>query len=187
MRQLLIVLSASTMLAAGAVATAQTKSQTATVGTAAAGKVAPARPGRPQIGTFGFDTAGMNRKVAAGDNFYEFANGTWARTTPIPADRSNYGMFTMLEELSNQRTREILEAEAKRPGSKIGDFYASFMDRRRVNALGAKPLSPAMTTIRSARSKADLAAAMGRLSRKRPSSGMQISAQTSQRPVPSTV
>jgi putative endopeptidase len=165
MRQLLIVLSASTMLAAGAVATAQTKSQTATVGTAATGKVTPARAGRPQIGTFGFDTAGMNRKVAAGDNFYEFANGTWARTTPIPADRSNYGMFTMLEELSNQRTREILEAEARRPGSKIGDFYASFMDRRRVNALGAKPLSPAMTTIRSARSKADLVAAMGRLSR----------------------
>ena len=30
---------------------------------------------------------------APGDDFYGFANGTWAKTTPIPADKSNYGAF----------------------------------------------------------------------------------------------
>ena len=39
---------------------------------------------------------GMDRSVAPGDDFYAFANGTWAKNTPIPADKSNYGMFTML-------------------------------------------------------------------------------------------
>ena len=67
---------------------------------------------KPQLGNFGFDMAGMDTAVAPGDDFYAFANGTWARTTAIPADKSNYGMFTALDDLSKERTRLILE-EAK--------------------------------------------------------------------------
>ena len=68
---------------------------------------APPSP-KPQYGTFGFDVAGMDRSVAPGDNFYEFANGTWAKNTPIPPDKSNYGMFTVLDDLSRERTRGII-------------------------------------------------------------------------------
>ena len=60
---------------------------------------APARPA-PQLGSFGFDAAGMDTSVAPGNDFYAFANGTWARNTAIPADKSNYGMFTALGDLS---------------------------------------------------------------------------------------
>ena len=45
------------------------------------------------------------RRSLPGDNFYQFANGTWAKNTPIPADKSNYGMFTVLDDLSRERTR----------------------------------------------------------------------------------
>src|SRR6185503_2241902 len=70
----------------------------------------PAAPSsRPQYGSFGFDAAGMDRSVAPGDSFYRFANGNWDRATEIPADRSNYGMFTVLDDLSRNRTRAILE------------------------------------------------------------------------------
>src|SRR3546814_10356296 len=110
--------------------------QTATVAEGATGPVTPAPAGAPQLGTFGFDLAGMDRGVEPGDSFYDYANGTWDRTTPIPPDRSNYGMFTMLEELSNERTREILEEHAQKPGSKIGDFYTSFIDREAAHAKG---------------------------------------------------
>src|SRR4029079_17276568 len=65
---------------------------------------APPAP-KPQYGTFGFDTAGMDSNVAPGDDFYEYANGTWARNTPIPADKSNYGAFNVLDDLSRERTR----------------------------------------------------------------------------------
>ncbi len=167
MRTLLILL-ASTSLAAcatGGTTGAEVAEQTATVAEAAVGPVAPAPAERPQLGTFGFDAAGMDRSVEPGDNFYDFANGTWARTTPIPADRSNYGMFTMLEELSNQRTREILEEAARTPGSKMGDFYASFMDRAAVNGAGFAPVVPLLQRIDAARTRADLAALMGDLSR----------------------
>src|SRR5438093_11244426 len=45
---------------------------------------------KPEYGTFGFDATGMNKSVKAGESFYQFANGTWAKNTPIPADKSNY-------------------------------------------------------------------------------------------------
>src|SRR5205085_372331 len=67
----------------------------------------PSAP-KPQYGTYGFDAAGMDRSVAPGDNFYQFANGTWAKTTPIPADKAAYGAFNFLDDLSHTRTQEIL-------------------------------------------------------------------------------
>ncbi len=39
----------------------------------------------------------------------------------IPADRSNYGAFSALEDLSRERTRGILEKAQTDPASKIGD------------------------------------------------------------------
>lgn len=42
---------------------------------------------KPELGTFGFDTAGMDTAVQPGDDFYAYANGTWAKNTPIPADK----------------------------------------------------------------------------------------------------
>ena len=68
---------------------------------AAPAAAAPAAP-KPEYGTFGFDTAGMDKSIAPGDDFYEFANGTWAKNTPIPADKSNYGMFNVLDDLSQR-------------------------------------------------------------------------------------
>jgi putative endopeptidase len=126
---------------------------------------AKAAANRPQYGSFGFDAAGMDRSVAPGASFYRYANGTWDRTTEIPADRSNYGMFTLLDDLSRQRTREIVEQAAQRPGSRIGDFYASFMDEAAVNAAGITPLRPMMARIQAISNRADWAAEAGRLFR----------------------
>ena len=80
---------------------------------------APPAP-KAAIGTFGFDTAGMDRSVQPGDDFYEYSNGTWAKNTTIPSDKSNYGMFTGLADLSQQRVRDLLEATKDDPNSKIG-------------------------------------------------------------------
>src|SRR3954462_3050745 len=62
--------------------------------------------GKPQFGTFGVDTAGIDRSIAPGDDFYAYVNSTWAKNTPIPADKSNYGAFTVLIDLSQVRTRQ---------------------------------------------------------------------------------
>ena len=120
--------------------------------------VAPVAAPKPQYGTFGFDRTGMDPWVAPGDNFYLFANGTWAKNTPIPADKSNYGMFTVLDDLSRQRTHEIIEEQAKDPNSRIGAAYASFMDEAAINAKGLAPFEPWLSQIRGTQSSNGLAA-----------------------------
>jgi putative endopeptidase len=115
----------------------------------------------PQIGHFGFDEAGMDRSTAPGNDFYEFANGTWAKTTPIPADRSNYGAFTALEELSIARMHTILDEKAKDPASKIGALYASFLDENAAEAKGFDPIKPDIAAIKAISSQSDYARALG--------------------------
>jgi putative endopeptidase len=119
--------------------------------------------GHPQYGTFGFDLAGMDRNVAPGDSFYQYANGNWDRVTPIPADQSAYGAFNVLDDLSRTRTRAILEQAARRPGSRIGDFYASFMDEGAANAAGIRPIASILAEIKAVRDRAQWAAELGRL------------------------
>ncbi|QIL02950.1 M13 family peptidase [Sphingomonas sinipercae] len=111
---------------------------------------------KPTYGTFGFDTAGMDTSVRPGDSFYNFANGTWAKTTPIPADKSNYGMFTVLDDLSRQRTRAIIEEQAKDPNSRIGAVYAAFMDTGSIEAKGLAPFQPWLSQIAAVSSKDQL-------------------------------
>jgi putative endopeptidase len=108
----------------------------------------------PQLGTFGFDTAGMDTSVSPADDFYGYANGKWAANTPIPADKSNYGMFTALDDLSKDRVKLVLDAEKDRAGSKAGDVYASYIDQATVEKLGLKPIQPWLKTVRNVKSKA---------------------------------
>ncbi|HVI33266.1 M13 family metallopeptidase [Phenylobacterium sp.] len=127
---------------------------------------APAKP-RPQYGTFGFDTAGMDRAAAPGDDFFAYANGGWVKATEIPADRSNLTSFAVIAERAAQRTRAIIDeaAAANAPAGtdarKIGDYYASFMDEAAIEAAGAAPLKPELDRIAAIRSRTDLSRELG--------------------------
>ena len=104
---------------------------------------------KPEIGDFGFDLTGMDKSVQPGDDFYAYANGTWAKNTQIPADKSNYGMFTALADLSQKRTQAILEAAKADPNSMIGRAYASYLDAPAVEAKGLAPIQPWLNKIRA--------------------------------------
>ena len=95
---------------------------------------------RPTYGTFGFDEAGMDKSISPGDNFYLYANGTWAKDTPIPADKSNYGAFNLLQDKSQADTRSIIEGAAKDPASKIGIAYNAYLDTATIESKGIGPL-----------------------------------------------
>src|SRR3954471_16679092 len=127
------------------------------MGPVAAQTDAPPTP-KPQYGTFGFDTAGMDRTVSPGDNFYQFANGTWAKNTPIPADKPNYGAFNFLDDLSHTRTQELLEQARANPNSKIGTAYATYLDTAVIEAKGLAPIEPWLGQIRGLKSKTGYAA-----------------------------
>jgi putative endopeptidase len=116
---------------------------------------APPAP-KPQYGTFGLDTAGMDTAVSPGNDFFGYANGTWAKNTTIPADKARYGMFNTLDDLSRERTRTIIEEQSKDPNSKIGAAYASFMDEAAIESRGLTPLKPWLDQISAVKSKAAL-------------------------------
>ncbi|MDB5694263.1 MAG: family peptidase, partial [Alphaproteobacteria bacterium] len=126
---------------------------------------------RPQLGTWGVDLAGMDKSVNPGDSFYNFVNGTWDRNTQIPADKASWGGFGVLRDLSDTRTRTIIEEAAARHGApgtteqKVGDLYASFMDEGAIEAKGITPLKPFLDQIDAIRNPTDLARFFGQANR----------------------
>ncbi len=126
---------------------------------------------KPEIGSFGFDVAGMDRGTKAGDDFVTYTSGAYLKTLEIPADKTSFGMFTKLRDLSQERTRTIIDKAAATggaPGSeaqKVGDFYASFMDEAAIEAKGITPIKPALDAVAAIADKTQLAAMFGRFSR----------------------
>ncbi len=120
---------------------------------------------------WGFDLAGRDTSVTPGADFYQYANGTAVRNLVIPPDRTNWGSFIMLRDLSEQRVHGILDDAAARVGgtgtgstgpvAKTGAFYRAYMDDAAVEKLGAAPLAPALAAIRAAKTPADVATLMG--------------------------
>jgi len=128
---------------------------------------------KPQFGNWGFDLDGMDRSVAPGDSFHRYASGHWLATTPIPPDKPLYGMFTALSDLSDDRTREIIETSSGTPGSeerKISDLYRSFLDEAAIEAKGLAPLQSRLAAIASIRQKAGIVREFARLARELSSS-----------------
>lgn len=113
------------------------------------------------------DTAGMDRSVKPGDSFFDYTNGTWLKTTEIPADRSSYGAGVMLTDLTDRRVGDLIQeaTRAKAPAGsdlrKIGDYYASFMDTMTIEAAGLEPLQPKLDSIAAIRDRKDLARVLG--------------------------
>ena len=125
--------------------------------------VACARPGAgPSGGTAtpavapaatGIDLAGIDRAVVPGDDFFAWANGSWMKTTEIPADRSSWGSGGMMAERTAKRVAELITeaAASKAPAGsearKIGDTYTTFMDERAIEAKGLASLKPELEKI----------------------------------------
>ena len=55
----------------------------------------------------------VDKSVRPQDDFYRHINGGWLAATQIPADRSNYGAFTKLQEDAERDLRDILDEAAQ--------------------------------------------------------------------------
>jgi putative endopeptidase len=122
--------------------------------------------------TSGIDRATFDTKVRPQDDFFRWVNGGWIDRTQIPGDRSSWGSFVELIELSENRQRAILEELAAKPAAagtlerQLGDLYASFMDEARVEAAGSKPIAPLLAEIEAIKDKAGLVRAFARLGKR---------------------
>ena len=132
---------------------------------------APAPTPAVRFGTWGIDLAGMDRSVRPGEDFFRFVNGKWAETTPIPPDKTRYGAFEVLRDLSEVRVREILDRWAADPSlapgsdeAKVAATYRTFLDEKKAEELDRRPIDARLAEIRGARTHDDVARLMARTS-----------------------
>ncbi|MGY4830443.1 M13 family metallopeptidase [Sphaerotilaceae bacterium SBD11-9] len=116
----------------------------------------------------GIDSAGLDPSVRPQDDLFMAANGRWIKDTPIPADKSAYGLFQILADRADARVRliceELADARAK-PGSieqKVGSYYRGFIDVAAIDAAGVAPLAPWLAQVDALVTPADLAVLWGR-------------------------
>jgi putative endopeptidase len=134
--------------------------------TTPASAAAPDLTKAPRLGTWGYDLSARDMTLAPGDDFFEYANGGYLKTLEIPADRTRYGAFDALNELSQNRMRAVVEkAAADKAASgeraKVGALYRSFLDEAKVNTLGGKPMAADLAKISAIKTKGELARQMG--------------------------
>lgn len=121
-----------------------------------------------RYGTWGVDLEGMDRSVKPGDDFFKYVNGKWAATTQIPADKTGYGAFAVLGDLSEARVHTLLDRWAAdkslKPGSdeaKVAMVYRTYLDEATVEKLDAKPIQPYLDAVKKAKTHEDMARSMG--------------------------
>lgn len=122
-------------------------------------QAASAIAGKANIGAWGVDLSGQDTSVKPGDDFFRYMAGKWDERTEIPADRSSVGSFNDLRETTGDQVKTLITAAPA--GSKIGGFYSSFMNEKRLEAVGLAPLKRDLAKVNAIQSKAQFTRYMG--------------------------
>lgn len=105
------------------------------------------------------DPQNMDLSVKPGTNFYQYANGNWIRSNPIPASKTSWGSFNELREKSLDAMKALLEEASKtttrgRLYQMVGDYYVSGMDSLTLEKRGFDPIKPDLARIDKVNNKA---------------------------------
>lgn len=107
------------------------------------------------------DTVNFDANVSAKTDFYRHVNNGWLQKHPLPAERSRFGQFDVLNDTSNARIKDIvlgLSASNPQKGTVaylVSTLYNLALDSTRRNAEGNLPIQPVLKKIENT-SKAEL-------------------------------
>ncbi|WP_299073588.1 M13 family metallopeptidase [uncultured Paraglaciecola sp.] len=123
--------------------------------------------GVAELGSFGVELDARDESVKPGDDFFQYAGGTWYKNFVMPSDKTRYGAFDRLAERSETQIKALIEditqgTNLNPEQQLIADFYASYMDVDAANAKGLEPIAPVLKQIAKISNKKALAAAFGR-------------------------
>jgi putative endopeptidase len=125
-------------------------------------------PGKPPaaIGAWGVDTRGLSKTVRPGDDFYRYVNEGWLKTAKMPPGLPALESFTEVYLSTEQRVLGIIKESREgndapgTPEQQIADYYRSFADMERRNALGITPIASTLSIIAGTKDRNDLARLM---------------------------
>jgi len=116
------------------------------------------------------DVSGMDPARKPWEDFYQYANGKWIAETDIPSDRPSVYVFTLLAKRNREQLRKILEEaaadkDAAKDGikRKVGVFYRSGMDEKKIEEQGVKPLQAEFERIAALKNASDILPALAHL------------------------
>ena len=115
----------------------------------------------------GLDARNFDPRTPPCTDFFQYANGGWLKSNPIPASYSTWSLDNEITERNLTILRGILENAAANPrvrgttAQKIGDFYAAAMNEKLIDKIGIAPLKDDLAAITAVRSPADVARLIG--------------------------
>ena len=115
----------------------------------------------------GVDLAAMDTSVRPGEDFYNYANGAWQRTTEIPADRSSIGAFYRAFLETERQTTELVQGivqsnpRAGTDQARIANFYNAYVDTAAIDAAGMAPVQADLARFNAIANRTDLSRVLG--------------------------
>ncbi|WP_211263669.1 M13 family metallopeptidase [Stenotrophomonas terrae] len=109
-----------------------------------------------------FTVADLDASKDACTDFNGYVNEKWLNANEIPADRTSWGAFTILDERSVAVQHQLAEQAAAMKNATgiekiVGDFWAAGMDEAKINSLGITPLKADLAAIDGLQNTAALA------------------------------
>jgi putative endopeptidase len=139
--------------------------RTAAAALLAAALSLPAAGAAPDgAGAWKFDTS-----VSPCDDFYQYVCGEWIKENPLPADQPVWSRNVELAQRNREALSRILAGVSaddprRSPAERqIGDFYATCMDEKGIEAKGLAPLKSELDRIAALREKRELAPLLAHL------------------------
>ena len=125
---------------------------------------------KPIVLGSGIDTSGFDKSVRVQDDFYNHVNGTWLENTEIPADKSNYSMFSKIADQAELDIRTIIEESSKQKNApkgsaaqKIRDYYNTYTNDAESSTVNLDGLKDELALIQNIQNHDDFYKALGEL------------------------
>ena len=115
----------------------------------------------------GVNLSWIDKSVAPGDDFDNYANGTWYKTAVIPADRTSVGTGYFVDQLAEKRLADLIHSIANsNPAAgtdeaRIANYYAAYTNTNAIDQRGTAVLKPTLDRIAAIQNTQQLSQVIG--------------------------